>query len=659
MYSQKLANEKKKRLESAVLGRPLVEHTPSEVDEWLYRLRDAFDVDGTPLRPLDEGEQAFIANELSLSQVDFRYWLTRYCQFASTEGKMIRLNPWPSQERIIKYLAEKEEQDILEKGRKHTKAHIILLKPRQIGGTTFGEALVAHLVFLNPLYRAVIASDHEDNKVKMFQVIDRIYNHLPPWMKPARDTRVKGAHLYFNELQSDVVIGAGNQKTTLGQGLTLDAVHLTEVSTWEMWQMIPSDIMLAFKSSEKHHSVMIMESTGAGARGNWFHDKYQQARRGESEFYPIFAPWYERPTYRRDATGLELSESTILLAEQVAKRNGVILDKEQMAYYQVERREFEAEGKLDLFLQEFCTFEEDAWQTGMMSVFKPEVRTRIRDKCRAPVHTFEVDYTAKKLREVIPTDDPTGRVVVWEKRRPGYTYVVGVDASYGLEGGDNAAIQVIRVGNRFDPDEQVAEFCGTVDPISLAIPAILMGTMYTDSDYGSPAKMAVEANPGSPGGITLPEVMRSGYSNLYIWRKTTTIDGGYTKQVGWYTTPSTRPILTSTGEKALKEGSLAVNSVWLADELKTYVAHPLELGRSKHAAAEGYHDDRIMALFIALVVAHEDDVLNLAEERRAEQARKAGERARREGLGGGPTSYQARAITWEQAQAEWEDKFLG
>jgi hypothetical protein len=37
--------------------------------------------------------------------------------------------------------------------------------------------------------------------------------------------------------------------------------------------------------------------------------------------------------------------------------------------------------------------------------------------------------------------------------------------------------------------------------------------------------------------------------------------------------------------------------------------------------APGYHDDRIMALFIALYVAHENDIRILAEDRRRHQER--------------------------------------
>jgi len=231
MYSQSLVNQSKTRLETEFLHTPLIEYTRGEVDEWSWRLRDAFDRDGNTLRPLSDEEAAFITNEISLCKVDFVRWAKLYCKFNDEAGRISTLEMWPSQQRVLDALAVQEEKDMASVGR--LKGRLIILKPRQIGITTFCQALIAHLVFLNPLYRSVVASDHSDNSLKVFESLDRIYSYLPNWMKPHRAGRVKGTHMLFDESESSILVGAGNQETSLGQGMTIDALHLTEVSTWK------------------------------------------------------------------------------------------------------------------------------------------------------------------------------------------------------------------------------------------------------------------------------------------------------------------------------------------------------------------------------------------------------------------------------------------
>lgn len=663
MYSRKVIDANRQVIEG-VLGRELREHTYGEVLEYRERMRDVEWVDGVPSRPLNGEEQQFIHDERYLSRLDFGYWAARYCLIADPAGDLVPIRPWPSQQLVLDVLARDEERGL------PAKSKIVLLKSRQVGGTVISEALLSHLVMFNHRTRTLLASDHPDNTLNLFKTMLRMYDNMPGWMRPKVDGRVKGTHLNFNELDSYVQAGSGNQITSLGQGLTLDGIHLTEVSTWDNPIVIEADILHAFDSSEKHHSFMVIESTGAGAKGNYFHELFQTARAGTGRFTPLFAAWYLRPSHRANPDGLVLSGDTLEMAGRVRRETGRELEKEQLAWYQLKRMEQESKGLLELFFQEVPSTIEEAFQTGLKSVFSIQLRAKVRNNVRRPIGVFEVDATKKKgLREVDTQewlDDPSdekfkGKLVVWEWARRGFQYVIGGDASYGIDGGDAAALQVLRVGNRWEGDEQVAEYYGNPSPFDLANVAEMLGSIYTDRTEQRPAIMAIESNPGSPGLLTQTELMRRGYENFYVWKRPLKQGGGWSKEVGWWTTPQTRPLLMETGINAVKKGSLTINSSGVCLEMQSFVNSKAEKGQWHPEHAPGYHDDRLVALFIALYVAHETDTALIAEDlRKREEERLMGleELEARKTQKPRQLRDSAWGQTWEEMMAGWEEKYL-
>lgn len=622
MYAQQIIDKNVEKIERT-LKTPLRRFSLGEVEDFSYRMRDiTWTAEGNPSRPLSADETVFVFANRLLAKLDFEYFLTRFCKILTDEKKLQTIIPWPSQRKVLDALAAEE---IRQAETNVCKIPLVLLKSRQVGGTVIGEALIAHLVFLSANTQGLVASDHPDNSLKLYQILTRMYDSLPGWLRPSIEGRVKGTHLHFPLLDSDVIVGAGNQKTTLGQGMNIDISHLTELSTWEHPGYIDEDLMPAFNSSRKHHSVILMESTGAGAKGNWFHDHFQAAWRKESSFKALFAAWFLRPNNRLDATGIEFKEHTLGMATRVQRESGVELDREQLAFYQITRRDYESKGKLDIFFQEYPSTVEEAFQTGLRSVFPIDIRARVRDNCKKPVGIYEVDSNRKKLRKVnlqswLDSDDGTrwdNTLVMWEMPKRGATYIVAVDASYGV-GKDNAAIQVLRVGTTKTSDEQVAEWCGDINNLDLAKIAWVIGHVYRDMENDLPALMAVECNLGSPGMVTQTELLRMGYANLYVGRRPTRTEAILEKDYGWWTTAKTRPLITDMFKKYVISGDILINSQKLVEEMNSFVDLPSATGQLRHhlAAAPGYHDDRIMAMSIALYIAHELDVMNLADERR-------------------------------------------
>ncbi len=642
----------------AELKFPLIEHSPGKVQDFLQKMRKVeWDAEtGEPSRELSDEEQRFIVNEIYFSRISFPYWCQRYATVLTDRKRLSPLIPWPSQEKFFEAIAA--EEVALYQNKEAKKIKIILLKSRQVGGTAASEAILAHMVFLNPRTQGIIASDHPDNTQKLWQTLIRMYDNLPGWMRPHREVKVKATHLHLDRIESDVIAGSGNQKTTLGQSMNIDVGHLTEVSSWDHANYIDEDLMPAFDSSWKHHSILMLESTGAGMHGNWFYEKFDAAMKGYNRMRPVFIAWYMRPGWRTSDHGVVFVQQTLDMAERVKRETGLVLSREQLAWYQLKRRELESEGKLELFFQEFPSTVEEAFQTGLRSAFPIELRAKLRDECRTPMAVFDVNTVSKKLKRLDVDEfqkDPLpskadGKLIVWEWAKPGSITLVGVDASYGMENGDSAAVEVLRVGNTRQSDEQIAEWRGICSPMELASVCEIIGNVFRDKVTGLPAMLAVECNPGSPGVVTQTELMRRNYLNFYVWRRPLRADGAFSKEFGWWTTIQTRPLMTEMGVEYIKKGHLLINSPFFIDEMGSFVNTDMLKGKKRLGHAPGHHDDRIIALFIALYIAHEHEMGSMAEERRRSAELKDAPPER-------IVELQSLGLPWGQALEEWEARF--
>lgn len=669
VYSTKAINYFREKTEKN-LGFPLREYTREEIQELAYRIRNVeWGEDGdttSVLRTLDEDVQKYIFNEIHLCKVNFRYWMERYCHIVDDSGRMTVSTMWPSQEKFLEVLQREEEKSLerylVKGGTFQSKIFLISLKARQVGATVLSQALIAHQTLFFPNTRTVIASDHPDTSLNLWQVFLRMYENLPVWMRPSRDAKVKATNLHLDQLGSDVMVGAGNQKTTFGQGVTVDAAHLTEVSTWDPHNTgaINEDLKPAFLSSKRHHSLFLLESTGKGGAGNFFHDQYQAARKGDSLFKSVFISWFMAPNkWSMDPEGIEIEGSTRSLSERIFMETGYQLTKGQMAFYQVHRKDAESTGDLATFLQEFPSTPEESFNAGWNSAFSIEVRSKVRNEVKEPVAIFEVEPEKKRLlrirvedwKEEDEEERYQNRLVIWEEPQPGCLYVIGVDTSYGMVGKDLSAIEVLRVGTRYADDEQVAEWSGTISPSDLAPIIEIVGRRFTDRVSRLPALVAIEANPGSPGIVPQTELMKRGYPYIYTWKRPLRADGRPTTEYGWWTTPATRPLLTEKGHSYITKGLLKINSVALVREMSSFIQTFTPTGRRDLEHAPGSHDDRIMALFIALYVAHENEVAPIADSRMKQHlAEVEGKKIDKPIV-----QLNAMGLSWEDAVAQWEE----
>lgn len=220
---------------------------------------------------------------------------------------------------------------------------------------------------------------------------------------------------------------------------------------------------------------------------------------------------------------------------------------------------------------------------------------------------------------------------IWEppRRHGPRRYVVGVDTSDALDGGDLSAVEVLRVGTLQEPAEQVAQFItNSIQPGPLAYVVAAIGQYYRDED-GVEAKVAVERT--HHGLSTIDTLhLHLGYTNQYTWEYYDVKDPTlrFSTVLGWSTTPRSRPPLVDKFRTAVttycpvtNQPDLIINSPYTLDELQDFQT---EGALWEAAAARGAHDDSLIALAIAYIVswrlqAGETEPLEDRRRRRAEQ----------------------------------------
>ena len=418
--------------------------------------------------------------------------------------------------------------------------HNIVLKARQMGVTTW----IAARFFLRTItYRGTLSVQVAHTRPaaeSILAVVERMWANLPCAMRegPLRRSRANAGQMVFPELDSEFrVVSAGEESA--GRGLTIQNLHCSEVSRW------PGDAaatLAGLRAALAPDGELVLESTPAGAYGA-FYDEWMQAP--ETGIVRHFFPWWLETAYV-SSTAIEMTGEEL----ELVRLRG--LSAEQIGF----RREL-AQRFRGLRVQEFA---EDA-----VSCFKAS-----GDCC------FEIESIERRLRQIAPpmTRRRNGALEIWLPPLGGREYLVAVDTAGGGSAGDYAAIQVIELGTGL----QCAELRERVGVLELARVAASLAREY----HG--AMIAVERNNHGSGVLAYLDATER-YRRLYEQ------DG----VPGWLTNASTKPRMVSLLGTLLEQSANLFQSRRLLEECRTFVNH----GNGRTGAAQGAHDDCLMAMAVA------------------------------------------------------------
>jgi len=386
-----------------------VEHTIPQVEEMVAQLDTAWDSEQELMvRPLSSSESAFMNHEIARSKVDYRYWAARYAFIKTKAQEKVRIAFWESQELLLKAIAKAERRSL--SGETGDGILLALLKARQLGASTVCETIIPHRVFFYSNTTAMIAANVDEQSAYLFDMMERIYDNLPWWMRPKRKYLVKDKQMYFDELDNLIIVnssknlqGSGSmsgERGSMGTGKTIPLFHGSELSTWENAGQIDDALMPAIP--EHPRTFAVFESSAKGCVG-WWPDTWEDAKAGLNRLKPVFIPWYSEPsTYTKPApTDWEPSDIALAHATKVAETSPlwtgrtVHLTKDQLFWWERKRASYAARNELYKFFTEYCADDIEAFQSTTNSVVPPDLLNELYNKSRP--HAAVIDIMPRTL----------------------------------------------------------------------------------------------------------------------------------------------------------------------------------------------------------------------------------------------------------------------
>ncbi len=206
----------------------------------------------------------------------------------------------------------------IEEQRKNTgKVRAIILKGRQQGMSTYVEGRFLHNTTNNFGVRAFILTHDSESTNALFEMTERYYINLPPFVKPTPGA-ANAKELLFDRLDSGYKIGTAGNKA-VGRGQTIQYFHGSEVAFWQNAAEHTKGVMQAIPNGDG--TEVILESTANGV-GNYFHQQWKAAEKGTSDFIPIFIPWFWQSEYSKESEDFEPTDEEIELSDIYGMNHG-------------------------------------------------------------------------------------------------------------------------------------------------------------------------------------------------------------------------------------------------------------------------------------------------------------------------------------------------
>lgn len=241
------------------------------------------------------------------------------------------------------------------------KVRAIVLKGRQQGCSTYIEGRFYWRVSHTRGVRAFILTHEEEATNNLFELANRYHENCPQPVKPSTSAS-NAKELYFDKLDSGYKVGTAGNKA-VGRSSTVQLFHGSEAAFWPNAQQHAAGIIQAIPDAPGTEAFL--ESTACGV-GNYFHQQWQAAESGLSEYIAIFVPWYWQTEYQKAVpSGFALTQEEKLYKELYK------LDDEQMAWRRAKIVELKDPS---LFKQEYPATSAEAFQmSGVDPYIKPEI----------------------------------------------------------------------------------------------------------------------------------------------------------------------------------------------------------------------------------------------------------------------------------------------
>lgn len=495
------------------------------------------------------------------------------------QDKELQTRPFPINEPFAwaqrEFIAEVERQYNL-----GLPVRIIVLKARQLGISTATEGILFWWAFLHPGSNGLVVAHESEASTGLFEKT-QMYWETWPFKAAYSLKRSTIKRLNWDQTNSKLRVATARNVQS-GRSETLHSVHLSEAAFY----LDPESLMTGLNQTmpNNHGTIQIIESTANGV-GNWFHKKWLAAERGDSEYIPLFFPWWRSPEYydhNATITKDDYDKEERDLIRIIRKLYNITLSPGHISWrrWAIDNK---CDGDVDIFMQEYPSYPEEAFITSGRNIFPP---TKV-DECyeRKRGARGYLDDSSGHIRFV---EDRTGPLTIYrkpsERDRRWQRYFVSGDPSRTVDG-DPACIQVI---NRIT-NEQVAVWHGQIDPIHFAYEMMNLGYYYNS------AELCPEVEGGGQGTISV--IQDRGYPHVWQHRWADKAPGKVSTSAGWSTNWSRKAWCIGVLKHLVVQGSITVHDYKTYEQLRNYVVRP---NGDWGNADPDIHDDAVMSLAIGV-----------------------------------------------------------
>ena len=240
----------------------------------------------------------------------------------------------------------------------------IVLKSRQMGFSTLIGAIIYWWIINHAGVKGLTLTHLDSATKELFEMTRRYYTNTPPFFVSTASNENRN-ELVFRSIDSALRTATAGSKN-IAHGSTIQCLHWSEVSRSKNQAEMTEGVMQTVPSGDG--SMIFLESTANGV-GDYFHQTWEAAVRGESEFQPFFYAWNMMPEYALPATGFTFTE------EERAYQSLHELTDDQLAWRQVKINEMEGstyQAKLRRFNEQYPITPDEAFQSTGESMLNPD-----------------------------------------------------------------------------------------------------------------------------------------------------------------------------------------------------------------------------------------------------------------------------------------------
>jgi hypothetical protein len=246
---------------------------------------------------------------------------------------------------------------LLEEQRKRTgRLRAIILKGRQVGCSTYIAGRFFHKTISTPGIRTFILGHERRASSNLFGIVKRFFDGLPEDMRPSVGAS-NAEELIFSAIDAGYLVATATTEGA-GRSATAQLLHGSECAYWPDLNLQLAALLQTIP--DRDGTEVLLESTACGF--NQFYELWRRAEAGETEWLPVFLPWFLDKGYRRKADDFEMDGEERLFAELHR------LDAEQMAW---RRAKINQLGNPELFRQEYPSLPSEAFISSTFDSFIP------------------------------------------------------------------------------------------------------------------------------------------------------------------------------------------------------------------------------------------------------------------------------------------------